>query len=184
MPFTRSRRCRSTVWRMGTKRNGTTFAPGHKRSPESIEKQRQTMREQYASGERAKPPGRKPGRNRPVTITCQNCGKDDECTSSRQRWCKTCVPNMDARSILFRYGLFWPEWLELLANQRNACAICFEDMDPENGRNRIYVDHDHVTGKVRGLLCPPCNTLLRALERPSWRASAEAYLKGESHSFL
>jgi len=40
---------------MKTKRNKTSFRPGHTRSPESIEKQRQTMKDAIASGRRAPP---------------------------------------------------------------------------------------------------------------------------------
>jgi hypothetical protein len=37
--------------------------------------------------------------------------------------------------------------------QQAACAICLI-------RKPQYVDHCHATGKVRGLLCPSCNTAL------------------------
>lgn len=51
------------------------------------------------------------------------------------------------------YGLT-PEGFDLLfEDQSGACAICrtlFEDQTP-------HVDHDHATGKVRGLLCGECN---------------------------
>ena len=40
--------------------------------------------------------------------------------------------------------------------QNNACAICKISLD-ENEK-RAYIDHDHDTGKVRGLLCSHCNS--------------------------
>lgn len=40
--------------------------------------------------------------------------------------------------------------------QNGRCAIC-ESADPGAGKSRFAVDHDHVTGRVRGLLCNPCN---------------------------
>lgn len=43
----------------------------------------------------------------------------------------------------------------MLAKQDNKCAICkrvFEGIP--------FVDHDHETGQVRGLLCPVCNQFL------------------------
>ena len=54
--------------------------------------------------------------------------------------------------------------------QGGVCALC-KKPPPElgsrgkNGRNRgrLYVDHNHITGKVRGLLCPACNTQLGPL---------------------
>jgi hypothetical protein len=38
------------------------------------------------------------------------------------------------------------------ASQQNRCAICGREF------GRPQVDHDHVTGKVRALLCGQCNT--------------------------
>ena len=46
---------------------------------------------------------------------------------------------------------------ELLEKQNYVCAICLEK--PEDG-HVLEVDHDHKTGKVRGLLCSFCNTKL------------------------
>lgn len=46
-------------------------------------------------------------------------------------------------------------------NQCGACALCGKvpGEDPERGRNQkcLHVDHDHKTGKIRGLLCSSCN---------------------------
>ncbi len=42
--------------------------------------------------------------------------------------------------------------------QDNKCAICKKTVE-ENKRN-LAVDHNHITGKIRGLLCNTCNSAL------------------------
>ena len=46
-----------------------------------------------------------------------------------------------------KYGVSPTQWKEM---SKNGCEIC-------NGFNRLCVDHDHETGKVRGCLCHSCN---------------------------
>jgi len=57
------------------------------------------------------------------------------------------------------YGVTYEWYQETLAKQNNVCAICKQ---PETAiiRNKVIampVDHDHKTGKARGLLCTKCN---------------------------
>ena len=61
------------------------------------------------------------------------------------------------------YGIGIQENNTLLEQQNHRCAIC-ESIDPKGrksgrggGVDVFYVDHDHKTGKVRGLLCNICN---------------------------
>lgn len=54
----------------------------------------------------------------------------------------------------FRMGLTRAEYDGLLRAQDGVCAIC--GWECSSGR-RLAVDHDHRTGKVRGLLCTKCN---------------------------
>lgn len=51
---------------------------------------------------------------------------------------------------LMGYGLTPEAFDELLRNQSYRCLICGDE-------TRLVVDHNHTTGKVRGLLCDPCN---------------------------
>ena len=44
----------------------------------------------------------------------------------------------------------------MLTEQGNACAIC----GGQNGERKLAVDHNAVTGQVRGLLCTRCNNAL------------------------
>jgi hypothetical protein len=44
----------------------------------------------------------------------------------------------------------------MIASQGNACAICRKSFEGES--KGIHIDHDHVTGQVRALLCTTCNT--------------------------
>lgn len=59
-----------------------------------------------------------------------------------------------------RYGITLADYNEMLAVQKGLCLICTEPETAKfkDGRiKRLSVDHDHKTGKVRGLLCNPCN---------------------------
>ena len=47
------------------------------------------------------------------------------------------------------------EYERFLSEQDGVCAICLK---PCQTGQRLSVDHDHVTGAVRGLLCRRCNS--------------------------
>lgn len=57
-----------------------------------------------------------------------------------------------------RYKISVEEYRKMFEVQQSLCAIC---MKPETIKNKVLsVDHDHKTGKVRGLLCGHCNRAL------------------------
>jgi len=47
------------------------------------------------------------------------------------------------------------DYAAMLERQAGVCAICRRP--PKVGGRRLHVDHDHRTGRVRGLLCFTCN---------------------------
>jgi|SRR5690348_16289428 len=55
------------------------------------------------------------------------------------------------------YGVTHDEFLALFASQGGVCAICGNGND--SGK-QLAVDHDHATGRPRGLLCTRCNPML------------------------
>jgi hypothetical protein len=72
------------------------------------------------------------------------------------------TPERTRRYKLTRYGLTPEQYDKLLAEQGGTCAIC---QGPPGGRwGRYCVDHDHVTGAVRGLLCLRCNRAIGLVE--------------------
>lgn len=100
---------------------------------------------------------------------CYTCGLADRaygspycgpCHNARTRaWKKSNAPRL---SVLHRkerlkrlYGMSVEEFEEMLEAQEGKCAVC---RAPEpGGRGQWHVDHCHSTGKIRGLLCHPCN---------------------------
>lgn len=61
-----------------------------------------------------------------------------------------------------KYGMTPEDYDDMLLEQSNSCAICDTHISQAGGRGKfkLHVDHDHVTGAVRGLLCINCNTAL------------------------
>lgn len=61
------------------------------------------------------------------------------------------------RYLKKHYGLTEDQYNEMVASQNGRCAICATDSP---GKRRWHVDHCHKTGKIRGLLCGLCNSML------------------------
>ena len=57
-------------------------------------------------------------------------------------------------TLKMKFNMTIDDYNALLIKQNNVCAICMQVC--QSGR-RLCVDHCHVTGKVRGLLCHKCN---------------------------
>jgi hypothetical protein len=98
--------------------------------------------------------------------------------------CKACALGPRAaqmarsRKLRRLYGITPDQYDVMLLRQEGKCAICRRM--PKTKR-RLHVDHDHKTGRVRGLLCVWCNYRLlgRGLERPDMHEAAAAYLRSD-----
>ena len=118
------------------------------------------------------------------TRVCRVCGeeknllddyyfvrKDRALPSSYSYECKACTvertTNYNKRNsksvrsqyLKRNYGLTFEEFDTMLSKQDNVCAIC-KGKETYGRHKRFTVDHDHKTGKIRGLLCNHCNTTL------------------------
>lgn len=81
---------------------------------------------------------------------------------------------LDAK-LRYRYGITLEQYLARVENQSGVCAIC--GRQPDEGK-KLYVDHDHDTGDVRGLLCFSCNTgIARFGDDPEVLLAAIRYLE-------
>lgn len=81
----------------------------------------------------------------------------------------------------YRYGIEASAYRELFEQQNGVCAACSEPELPRRKtvqQVRLSIDHDHATGKIRGLLCSNCNTALGLLQESAERIEMLAvYLK-------
>ena len=87
----------------------------------------------------------------------------------------------DRKQHLKRYGLTIEGYNALFAAQNGSCPGCSRHQS-DIGRS-LCVDHDHKTGKVRGLLCHSCNSLLgMAKDKTETLASLIKYLINSTES--
>ena len=86
--------------------------------------------------------------------------------NSNNHWCKVCLDEvrkahydstrMRDKNLRKNYrGFTSRDYDALFQRQGGACAVCGIRQE-----RHLHVDHDHVTGAVRGLLCNDCNTAL------------------------
>lgn len=67
------------------------------------------------------------------------------------------------KNLKNKYNLTLKMYAEMLKKQNNKCEIC--KVDQKELTYKLHVDHDHVNGKIRGLLCPRCNVALGYFEK-------------------
>lgn len=57
-----------------------------------------------------------------------------------------------------KYNITWADRMVMWKKQAGRCAVCYQH--ERHFKRRLAVDHDHKSGKVRGLLCFRCNKFL------------------------
>ena len=73
--------------------------------------------------------------------------------------------------LKFCFGISLEEYKSILLSQGNKCAICGKLQEEKY----FAVDHNHITGEVRGILCSRCNRSLGWYEK--CKEGIESYLK-------
>lgn len=120
-----------------------------------------------------------------VRATCKSC-----ISESSMRWRDKNQDKARDAHLRRQYGITLGQYNDLLVAQGGVCAICGRPPEIElglvsrrQGRLRspiLVVDHDHETGRVRGLLCVPCNRGIGFLrDDPVVLRSALEYLEGQ-----
>jgi len=75
------------------------------------------------------------------------------------------------------YGISLNDYQAIYTEQHGRCLGCGSEKSA-HGRNGLHVDHCHVTGKIRGLLCNMCNQALgRAKDNPVVLRTLASYLE-------
>jgi hypothetical protein len=73
------------------------------------------------------------------------------------------------------FGLPYGWYKATLEHQGNVCAVCNK---PNKATKRcLAVDHNHTTGKVRGILCYKCNRDMNVIDNPEHLAKLIKYKK-------
>ena len=76
-----------------------------------------------------------------------------------------------------KYGITLEEYAALQAQQGGGCAICGTTIGEVKRRRALFVDHDHASGEIRGLLCGRCNTAVGYLrDHPAYAHALLGYL--------
>ena len=81
-----------------------------------------------------------------------------------------------------KFGITIEQYTEMFEAQEGLCAMCNQP-ETVNTKSKstpmwLAVDHDHKTGKVRGLLCFRCNTMLEHFDKDISKIKAVlAYIK-------
>lgn len=83
-----------------------------------------------------------------------------ECVQCKKKRRVLRKPYDRKKYLTLTYGLTNEDYSIMLNDQNGVCGICEEDP----GDRRLSVDHDHQTGRIRGLLCRTCNAGLGMLK--------------------
>jgi hypothetical protein len=82
-------------------------------------------------------------------------GRQGHCKACRTKHRRSRADHYRDYELRKRYQITALEFDLMLAAQAGGCAICDVALNPDGGA--LSVDHCHTTGRVRGILCGPCN---------------------------
>ena len=112
------------------------------------------------------------------TWRCQRVTQGSKCghvNAPRKRKCARCGKPRPARRKPAHMAALEADYAAFVAlNGSDHCAICGR---PPSARRRLDRDHDHATGRARGLLCARCNRGLPSWITPAWLRAAANYLE-------
>jgi hypothetical protein len=114
-------------------------------------------------------------KEKPSTRTCTTCKEvlplADFPKSKKEKWghdyrCPRCTNRRrTALNLKTLYGLTFEQYFKKLESQSYRCVICYKHQTEV--QRPFHVDHDHITGENRALLCSQCNVAFGMLrERP------------------
>jgi Cft2 family RNA processing exonuclease len=83
-----------------------------------------------------------------------------------------------ATAIKRKYGIDYDDFIALLKSQNNKCGVCKTEFSKNVSEPEKLpcIDHDHKTGKIRGILCRKCNRILEIVEDKVLAGKANIYL--------
>ena len=114
---------------------------------------------------------------------CKNCCKErtlkwqKENPEKYKKYKKSWREKNRGWALKKKFGISLEEYNQMLEKQNHRCAIC--GRHESEFKRKLDVDHDHETGKNRGLLCNNCNTNLGHYEKwyKNYEKSIVKYLK-------
>lgn len=126
--------------------------------------------------------------NQKIRTRCLPCGRElgkrmrkekpEKYNGYHQKWAKNNPDKIRAqgrKQNLRQYGVDEAWYEAKLEEQGGHCALCLKTKGA--GRGYLFVDHNHATGKTRGLLCETCNFHLHSIEKPGWGKAALSYIE-------
>jgi len=95
---------------------------------------------------------------------CKTCCSENACDwqirnktrsdNNKKIWRDANPDRLKNSKLKSRYGISLENYNQMFGEQNGRCKICKKE------QKTLRVDHDHATGKIRGLLCHKCNILL------------------------
>ena len=121
------------------------------------------------------------------TYYVMNLKNDEQYNAKNRKKCKqNYIKNREKykdRALKRIYGITLDDLKKMLELQEYRCKICGAELELASGRKNKktpFVDHDHKTGRIRGVLCYSCNLVLgSAHDDPGILENAIEYLRNE-----
>lgn len=95
-------------------------------------------------------------------LTAYRVQKREATYANKRRWKENNPDKVKSAALMSDYGINLEQYNQMLSLQNDCCAIC--KTNKSMFTNALHVDHNHATGKIRGLLCLSCNRALGLLK--------------------